>query len=137
MKVYSVDEFLKSPCPDYIILEGFMILGKGYEEKIINDKLEKVYKCSYFLDIARKNNPLETEKNKIVISSFDSALIEKIMDRHNIEKSRMRIFAKVINRPMIDICTILKVELLDEKGGIIDSMRVSESEMPKEFRGKL
>lgn len=39
--------------------------------------------------------------------------------------------------PMLNIGQVLKVELLDDVGKVIDTVKVGESSIPKELRGKI
>lgn len=74
---------------------------------------------------------------KIEVKLWRSPIVEKVLYRNKLKCAVLILVCKVTYRPRISLENILRVELLDENGSVIDTEKVGESSMPKELRGKI
>jgi len=75
--------------------------------------------------------------HKIEIMEWTTPLVTRILHRNHLEYADIRLICMVTYRPRISLENILRVELLDNNGNIVDIEKVGESSIPKELRGKI
>lgn len=74
----------------------------------------------------------------IMVEQWSNHIVEKLMNKHRLDVALIHMIANLRkHNTSVETRSILKVELLDERGKVMDAIHVDESAVPKEWRNKI
>lgn len=154
MEKITVSQLIKQPIWNkYIYIKGYCCLIQPSGFTVINDNKLPLTPFIILTESELSDSDIfsveENEKTDIPVISlktWTNKIIENFFRKTRSKKMKVGLVARFgwesrlswrhsPHKAVID--NILKVELLDDKDHVINSIKVGESSMPKELRGKL
>lgn len=120
MKILTLLDFLKKPKFEmYFYISGYYVDGQFFISKESMD-----------------DSSISLEKKSCAILHREN-LFKKLMKKNQVQEGKLLCLVKFRRYSQIYIVSTLKINLLDESNNIVDSIKVGESEMPVNLRGKI
>lgn len=78
-----------------------------------------------------------TNRLKLDIDQHAIKIINRLLKKYDLEYPHIRLICKLKYWTEMRLAGALRVELLDDSGNIIDILKVGDSSIPKELKGKI